>query len=159
VISLRVVGTVLGGVPGTYRAARAVAGHRVAAGVLAASGWSLLVALVNTGARPRLRNAVRHFTWSAWLAARYGDAVARAVTEEHELHSLDLRDSEADERNNRAGRRYGAVHRAEILQRPAPVAIWRLAAAGRRRWHAGRLWSVRDGVVVAGSRRPARRTH
>ncbi|SFC66215.1 hypothetical protein SAMN04487968_10979 [Nocardioides terrae] len=157
-MSLRVVWTVLGGVPGTYRAAREVAGRRVAVGVLAASGWSLLVALVNTGARPRLRNAVRHFTWSAWLAARYGEAVARAVTEEHELHSLDLRDSEADDRNNRAGRRYGTVHRDEILQRRAPSAIWRLAGVGRRRWYSGRLWSVRDGAVVAGSRGTGRRT-
>lgn len=157
-ISARVVRTVLGGVPGTYHAARAAGGHRTALGVVAASAWSLLVALVGTGGRPRLRNAVRHFAWSAWLTARYGDAVADAVTGEHERHSLDARDSEADQRNNRAGRRYGTVHREEILARRAPAAIWWLARVGRRRFHAGRLWAVRDGAVVPGSPRRARRT-
>lgn len=158
VVSIGVVRTVLAGVPGTYRAASAVAGPRVALGVLAASAWSLLLAVVNTDGRPGLRNAVRHFAWSAWLTARYGDAVTDAVTTEHELHSLDPRDSEADERNNRAGQRYGRVHRDEILDARAPQAIWRLVRVGRRRFHAGRLWTVRGGVVVPGSRRPGRRT-
>ncbi|MDH2416044.1 hypothetical protein [Nocardioides sp. CER19] len=156
--SLRTLRVVVGGVPGSFRAARDAAGVRVAVGVLAASGWALLVALARSRGRPRLRNALRHFTWSAWLTARYGTALADAVTSEHELHSLDPLDSEADQRNNQAGRRYGRVHRDRVLERPGPWAIWELAEIGRRRWYAGRLWSVRDGAVVAGGRPQGRRT-
>jgi hypothetical protein len=155
---LRTTRLVLGGVPGLYRAAREEVGTREAVVVVAASAWAVVVALFRSAGRPRMRNAVRHFAWSAWLAARYGVDVAEAVTAEHELHSLDPLDSEADEHNNRAGRRYGSLRRARVLQRPGPWAIWELARVGRQRWRAGRLWSVRDGVVVRGRGAPVRRT-
>jgi hypothetical protein len=158
VTALRTLRTVLGGMPGLYRAARAHAGGREAGAVVAASGWALLAAMVIGRGRPRLGNAVRHFAWSAWLTARYGAEVAAAVTAEHELHSLDPLDSEADRRNNRVGRRYGMVHRDRLLERRRAWAIWELAQVGRRRWYAGRLWSVRDGAVVRGARPPERRT-
>lgn len=148
----------LGGAPGLYAAARHQAGTRAAVEIVAASAWTLVVALVHTGGRPGLRNAVRHFTWSAWLAARYGEELALAVTEEHERHSLDPLDSEVDQHNNRAGRRYGMLHRDRVLERPAPWAIWALARTARRRWRAGRLWSVRGDAVVRGAGRRGRRT-
>lgn len=155
---LRTVRMLLSGAPGVYRAARAETGARDAARVVAASAWALLAALLVGRGRPRLGNAVRHFAWSAWLTAHFGATTAAAVTSEHELHSLDALDSQADQRNNRVGRRYGATHRDRVLARPAPWAIWELAQVGRRRWYAGRLWSVRDGTVVRGAGARSRRT-
>ena len=156
--SLRTFRTVLAGVPGLYRAARAEVGRREAVLTVAASGWALVAAVAVGRGRPRLTNAVRHFAWSAWLTARYGADVAAAVTGEHELYSLDRLDSEADQHNNRVGRRYGTTHRDLVLERRTPWAVWALAEVGRRRWYAGRLWSVRDGAVVRGARPPGRRT-
>ena len=155
---LRAARVVVGGVPGLYRVAREEVGTREALVVVASSAWTLVLALLQTAGRPRMRNAVRHFAWSAWLAARYGVEVAEAVAAEHELHSLDPLDSEADEHNNRAGRRYGSLRRERVLGRPGPWAIWELARVGRRRWRAGRLWAVRDGAVVQGAGGRVRRT-
>jgi hypothetical protein len=158
VSSLRTVRTVLGGLPGLYRAAHAEVGAREAVVVVMGSAWALLAAAVVGRGRPRLGNAVRHFAWSAWLTARYGADVAAAVAAEHELFALDPLDSEVDRRNNRVGRRYGTTHRDLVLERRAPGAIWQAVRVGRRRWYAGRLWSVRDGAVVRGAAAPGRRT-
>jgi hypothetical protein len=102
---------------------------------------------VRAGGRPRVQNALRHFAFSAWLAARYGEEVARPVTDEHERHSRQPLDSEADQRNNAVGRRYGLRHADALAARSTAVAVWRLLHVGHRQWHAGRLWAVRHGVV------------
>ena len=138
---------VLSGVPGMYRAARSRLDAVQAARVVAAAALCLLLAAVRAGGRPRTQNALRHFAFSAWLAARYGEDIAQLVTDEHERHSLETLDSEADQRNNTAGRRYGRHHRDELASPSTPVAVWRLLRAGHHQWRAGRLWAVRHGAV------------
>lgn len=142
--ALRVV---LSGVPGMYRTARSRLGALQAARVLVAAALCLVLAAVRAGGRPRTQNALRHFAFSAWLAARYGEEVARLITDEHERHSRQALDSEADQRNNAVGRRHGLRHHDELASRSTPVAVWRLLRAGRRQWHAGQLWAVRHGAV------------
>ncbi|WP_157417636.1 DUF6973 domain-containing protein [Nocardioides sp. Iso805N] len=138
---------VVSGLPGMYGEARALLPRRDAMRVVLAAGLALVLAPVRASGRPRTQNALRHFAWSAWLAASYGAEVAKAVTAEHERHSLDPLDSECDLRNNKAGRRYGRLHVAEIVDLPTPVAVWRLLGIGRRKWRSGRLWAVRHGWV------------
>jgi hypothetical protein len=155
------VRVVASGLPGMYAAARDLVGRREAVRIVLAAGLALLLAPVRAGGRPRTQNALRHFAWSAWLAARYGGDVARAVTAEHEQHSLDPLDSECDLRNNKAGRRYGRLHAAEVAETAMPLSVWRLLGVGGRKWRNGRLWAVRHGRVEssrprAGSRWPQR---
>jgi hypothetical protein len=148
---------VVSGLPGMYDEARILVGRREALRVVLAAGLALILAPLRSSHRPRTQNAVRHFAWSAWLAARYGAEVAKAITAEHELHSLDPLDSECDLRNNKAGRRYGRLHAAEIADLFTPVAVWQLLGTGRHKWRTGRLWAVRDGWVersVSPRRRP-----
>jgi hypothetical protein len=138
---------VLSGVPGMYGAARSRLSVRQAVGVVAGAGLCLVLAAMRAGGRPRLQNALRHFAFSAWLAARYGEDVARLITDEHEWHSLAALDSEADQRNNAAGRRYGLRHRDRLASPSTLLDVWRLLGAGRHQWRAGRLWAVRHGGV------------
>lgn len=144
VSGLRVV---LSGVPGMYGAARSRLSTRQAIGVVAGAGLCLVLAAMRAGGRPRLRNALRHFAFSAWLAARYGEDVARLITDEHERHSRQPLDSEVDQRNNAVGRRYGWHHRDGLASRSTAVAVWRLLGVGHHQWRAGRLWAVRHGAV------------
>lgn len=147
------VRTVASGLPGMYAEASDLLGRREALRVVLAAGLALLLAPVQARGRPRTQNALRHFAWSAWLAAAYGPEIARRITDEHEAHSLDALDSACDERNNKAGRRYGRLHAERIAAAPTAVALWRLLGVGRRKWRAGRLWVVRGGWVEAS--RPA----
>jgi hypothetical protein len=144
VSSLRLV---LSGVPGMYRAARSRLGALQAERVVVAAALCLVLAAVRAGGRSRTQNALRHFAFSAWLAARYGEDVARLITDEHERHSLAALDSEADQRNNAAGRRYGLRHRDRLASPSTLLDVWRLLGAGRHQWRAGRLWAVRHGGV------------
>jgi hypothetical protein len=130
-----------------YRAARSRLGALQAVRVLAGAGLCLVLAAVRAGGRPRTQNALRHFAFSAWLAARYGEDVARLITDEHEQHSLQPLDSEVDQRNNAVGRRYGLHHRDALAARSTPAAVWRLLRIGRHQWRTGQLWAVRHGAV------------
>lgn len=142
---LRRVRSVTAAAPGLYRAARDLLGRRDAARVVVAAALALGAGILRARGRPRMQNAVRHFTWSAWLSLRYGSATAERLTDQHERHSVDALDSEADLRNNTAGRAYADRHRDALAD--DPLALWRISGIGRRRWRAGRLWSVRGGRV------------
>jgi hypothetical protein len=154
-MSVRVV---LSGVPGMYRAAASKLGPREGCLVVVVAGWCVTLAMVRARGRPGVQNALRHFAFSAWLAARYDEEVARAITDQHERHSRRPLDSEADQRNNDVGRRHGLRH-PEVGTR-SPLTIWRLLRAGHTEWRDGRLWAVRRGAVVASTlstRDPGRR--
>lgn len=150
------VRVVLAGLPGMYAEAVTLLGRREAVRVVLTASVALVLATLRAGGRPRTQNALRHFAWSAWLAAAYGAETARAITAEHERHSLDPVDSDCDVRNNKAGRRYGRLHTAAITSTPAPLALWRLLGVGRRKWRAGRLWAVRHAQVERSRRGPLR---
>lgn len=128
--------------PGMYRTARGLLGPREAARVVLAAALSLVAGVLRAHGRPRMQNAVRHFTWSAWLTVRYGADTAERLTDHHERHSVDPADSAADLRNNTAGRAYGDRHRDALADDPALLAVWRISGIGRRRWHAGRLFAA-----------------
>lgn len=143
------------GLPGMYAEAALRLGRRQAVRVVVVAGLTLVLATVRAGGRPRTQNALRHFVWSAWLAATYDAETAREIAAEHERHSLDPLDSECDVRNNKAGRRYGRLHAADIAGAPAPLVVWQLLGVGRRKWRAGGLWAVRHGQVERSHRRAA----
>ncbi|MFC7494158.1 MULTISPECIES: DUF6973 domain-containing protein [unclassified Nocardioides] len=143
-MSLRAV---VSGVPGMYRSASSQLGAVEGWRVLAVAGSCLALATLRAGGRPRAQNALRHFAFSAWLAARYGEPVARAITDQHERHSRQPLDSEADQRNNAVGRDHGLGH--PEARAGTPTALWRLVRAGHGQWREGRLWAVRHGAVVA----------
>src|SRR5262245_5571250 len=132
-MSLRVV---LSGVPGIYRSASSRLGALEGWRVLAVAGSCLALATLRAGGRPRAQNALRHFAFSAWLAARYDEPVARSITDEHERHTRQPLDSETDQRNNEVGRRYGLRH--PEASAGTPVAVWRLMRTGRDQWREGR---------------------
>lgn len=146
---LRRARSVAAAAPAIFRSARTVLGTREAARVVVAAVLSLLAGILRARGRPAVQNAVRHFTWSAWLAAHYGPDTAVRLTDLHERHSVDPADSEADVRNNTAGRTYGVRHRDEVAGSVTPLAVWRVSRVGRRRWYAGRLWAARRGRVEA----------
>lgn len=147
---------VAAGLPAMYAEARDLLGRRDALRVVVGAGLCLVLAAVRAGGRPRTQNALRHFAWSAWLAAEFGADAALELTAEHEEHSLDPLDSEADMRNNAVGRRYGRLHVEELAGLLAPVAVWHLVGVGAHKWRRGRLWAVRHGRVE--SSRPRIRT-
>lgn len=145
-MSVRVV---LSGVPGMYRVAASRVGAREGGLVLAIAGWCVALAMAQARGRPRVQNALRHFAFSAWLAARYDEEVARAITDHHERDSRRPLDTEVDQRNNKVGRRHGLQHPESGAA--TPQAIWRLLRAGRAEWRDGGLWAVQRGAVVASS--------
>lgn len=128
-----------------HRTVRRLRGRRAAVGVLLGSACALLFATVRAGGGPRRQNAVRHFAWSAWMTTAYDVDLALAVGEGHERGSGRPLDSEADRRNNAAGRAHG---QGAQVGGPAPLSLWRLAGEGAREWRAGRLWMVAGDAVV-----------
>src|SRR4051812_32920531 len=97
----------LTGAPSLFSAARAAGCSRTEAlHVVADSGFVLLRAARHSPRSWREQNAVRHFTWQAWLTARYGLEVARAVATAQEEGREDLADSAVDVRNNAAGQEH-----------------------------------------------------
>ena len=137
---------VLAGVPGMYRAAASSLGALDGCRVLVVAGWCVTLSVLRARGRPRAQNALRHFAFSAWLAARYDEQVARAITDQHERHTRRPLDSEADQRNNEVGRRHGLRH--PEVGASTPLTIWRLLRVGQTEWRGGRLWAVRRGTVV-----------
>lgn len=148
-VPLSLVPTALARARVLYAAVRRQRGTVTAIEVVAGSAWALLWATVRAAGRPRMRNAVRHFAWSAWLTAAFGADLARAVGEAQEHGSGRPQDSAVDRRNNQVGREYAGRCR---VGGPAPYALWRLAGAGVTAWRAGELWMVDDGRVVASPR-------
>ena len=84
--------------------------------------------------RWRRQNAVRHFSWQAYLAARHGEQVAQALGDAQERGSSDARDSEVDRANNRAGRAYGLAHRDELRAGRRSTTLAGLARVAERKW-------------------------
>src|SRR4051794_13088711 len=103
------------GVPSLYRTARAAGlGRRDALRVLEVSGRVLVLARRRYPRRWRAENAVRHFTWQAWLTATYGRGVAAAIGAAHERMATDRVDSSVDRENNLLGQQYGEEHAQRI---------------------------------------------
>jgi hypothetical protein len=149
-----------GGAPRLYRAARAAGASRVAAGsVLASSAVVLFVVAPRAAGVPGRQNAVRHFVWQAYLTARHGPAVARAVADAQERDSLRSRDSAIDRRNNAVAQAYAAAHAAEIADLGPAGALRALLRAGLAKWDAGELaGGVRRGRAGGFAARRRRRS-
>jgi hypothetical protein len=127
-------------VPGVYGAARSAGlGRRDAARVLQASALALLIARKRYPRQWRAENAVRHFTWQAWLTAAYGREVADAVGRAHERLSTDAADTAVDQHNNRIGQEYGAARAEDINAHPMRPAVSALADEAGRLWESGLL--------------------
>lgn len=132
------------GVPRLYAAARgAGVGHREALAMVAASATALVVAARRHPDEWRKQNAVRHFSWQAFITARHGLAAAQALAEAHERGSSDSADSTVDRANNAAGQQYAAAHAEELQQGSTLATLTRLAEAAEAEWAAGRLSSQR----------------
>ncbi|WP_162799348.1 hypothetical protein, partial [Nocardioides sp. 616] len=83
--ALRLTTTAL---PRLWRAARAAgAGHAAALDVVLASALAFSSASRAHPGAWRRHNAVRHFMWQAYLSARHGEALARAVADAQEAGS------------------------------------------------------------------------
>ena len=120
---------VLTGAPSLYRAARAVgAGRTEALSVVADSAIVWWGAARHSPTRWRQQNAVRHFTWQAWLTARHGLAVSRAVAAAQERGREGVADSEVDVRNNAAGQAYGLAHAEHLTAQGRRTALSELLA-------------------------------
>jgi hypothetical protein len=144
------------GAPKLFRAARqAGAGHRDAVDVLVCSALVLFVVAPRAAGVPGRQNAVRHFVWQALLAARHGDAVARAVAVAQERGSAQPLDSAADDRNNAVGQAYGAAHARDLTHVSLRTMLSELLEVGLTKWQAGELVAAsgRPGAVPAGRRR------
>ena len=129
-----------GGVPRLYAAARGTgAGHRDSAGMVAASAAALVIAARRHPKEWRQQNAVRHFTWQAFLTARYGRDAAQALGRAHEARSSDAADSTVDRANNTAGQVYAAARGAELRGGGTWATLTRLAEVAEAEWAAGRL--------------------
>jgi hypothetical protein len=154
--SVRAALHAVAGAPRLFRAARrAGAGHRDAFDVLVCSAAVLfLVAPRAAGVRGR-QNAVRHFVWQALLAARHGDAVARAVAAAQEDGSVQPLDSSADVRNNAVGQAYGSARAQQLAGVPVREVLRELFEVGLAKWEAGELAdaSARRAGGSAGRRR------
>jgi hypothetical protein len=136
-------------VPGVYGAARASGlGRRDALKVLEASAYSLALARKRHPRRWRAENAVRHFVWQAWLAARYGRDVAEAIGRAHERVAANSAagraDSRVDRENNRLGQEYGVANAGRIRARAMRPALSVLADEAGRLWEAGQLLGPTD---------------
>lgn len=127
-------------VPRLYGAARAAgAGRSQALDVLADSVLVLAGAARHSPTRWREQNAIRHFTWQAWLTARHGRDLARAVARAQERGREDSADSAVDRRNNATGQEYGAAHADELRERGRLAAIGHLLELGSTMFRAGEL--------------------
>jgi hypothetical protein len=127
-------------VPRIFRAARrAGLGRRAAVGVVADSAYVQVAAARHSPRRWREENAIRHFTWQAWLTARHGRRVAEAIAAAQEQGRLALPDSAVDLRNNAAGQDHGAAQDERLVGLGRRAAVAELLAEGTRRFRAGRL--------------------
>jgi hypothetical protein len=107
--------------------------------VLQASAYALLIARKRYPRRWRAENAVRHFTWQAWLAATYGRDVADVVGRAHERLSSDARDTAVDQRNNAAGQAWGHAHEHELAGQSLRRVLDAASEAAMSKWDAGEL--------------------
>ncbi len=138
------------GAPALYGAARAVGcDRRQALAVLTDSATVLVRSARHSPADWREQNAVRHFTWQAWLTARHGIEVSRAVASAQERGREGSADSAVDVRNNAAGQEHGLTQ-AEHL-----IALGRHAAVTELMTSATHLF--RTGALAAEPRRRRRR--
>lgn len=129
--ALRLLGS---GVPRLWRAARSAGASRAdAVDVVVASLLAFVLSARGGGVGWRQQNAVRHFTWQAYLAARHGEPLARAVGEAQESGSADPDDSRVDEENNRAGRAHGVAHAGELAG-GRRATLTALVEVARRKW-------------------------
>ena len=128
------------GAPALYRAARdAGADRHTALTVVAESGYVLVRAARNSPGRWGQQNAVRHFTWQAWLTARHGFVTARAVAAAQERGRERTADSLVDQRNNATGQTYGHAHADELVALGRRQAVSRLLDVGIKQFRAGAL--------------------
>ena len=126
--------------PGVYSSARrAGASRRQGLEVVAASVGALAGAARREDGEPGRQNAMRHFAWQAYLAARMGQSVARRVAVEYEPGSPDAADSAVDERNNARAWQYAAAHGSQIRALGRRAALDHLMEVAAEEWAAGRL--------------------
>ena len=130
----------LSGVPLLYRAARAAGADRTTAvRVLGDSALVLVRAARHSPRDLREQNAVRHFTWQAWLTARHGLTLARAVATAQERGREALADSGVDRLNNASGQEYGLAHAHHLAALGRRAAVTHLLAEATRRFRSGDL--------------------
>ena len=130
------------GAPSLYRASREAGADRATAlRVLGDSALVLVRAARHSPRNWREQNAVRHFTWQAWLTARHGLTLARAVATAQERGREALADSGVDRLNNAAGQAYGEAHADELVARGRSSAVSRLLAEATRRFGSGELFA------------------
>jgi hypothetical protein len=142
------------GVPRLFGAARgAGAGPVEATRLLMTSAVVLFVVAPRAAGVPGRQNAVRHFVWQAWLTARYGEAVARAVAKAQEHGSTQPEDSAIDGRNNAVAQAYGSAHAEELAVTSTAAALRELLRVGLAKWEAGELSGGRAAAGAAGHRR------
>jgi hypothetical protein len=128
------------GAPKLYRAARdAGAGRRTALTIVAESAYVLVRSARHSPGRWRLQNAVRHFTWQAWLTARHGFVTSRAVAAAQERGRERTADSLVDQRNNAVGQTYGHAHADELVALGRRRAVSHLLDVGTAQFQAGAL--------------------
>lgn len=137
---VRKVAHLAGRGPGVYGSARrAGASHRQALEVVAASVGALTGAARRENGERGRQNAMRHFAWQAYLAARLGQSVARHVADGYEDGSPDAADSRIDQRNNARAWQYAAAHGNEIRSLGRRAALEHLLDVAASEWSAGRL--------------------
>lgn len=126
--------------PSIYRAARgAGASHRQAWEIMATSAAALETAARIDDPAPGEINAVRHFIWSAYMTANFGEQIAGAVTNAHEVGAVEKADSRVDQKNNATARAYASAHRDEIKAWSVVEAMSKLTDIGRDLWQRDEL--------------------
>lgn len=129
-----------GVVPRLWAAASAAGlDPRDAVTVLRVSEASLRTATTHGRGVPGRTNALRHFSWQALLAAKFGAAAASSIADAQESGSPAARDSQVDQHNNEVGRAWGEAHGAEVRDLPIADAMARLIPVGLEKWDAGEL--------------------
>jgi hypothetical protein len=107
--------------------------------LVAAGAQALVIAEHRASGERGRSNAVRHFIWQAYVTARFGEHIARALAEAQEVGARDASDSEVDRHNNAVGQRYGRRHADEIRSGSSHAALGRLVDVALRKWEAGSL--------------------
>ncbi|WP_181310454.1 DUF6973 domain-containing protein [Nocardioides campestrisoli] len=131
--SLRLVGT---GLPRLWAAARSTgASTSQSTDALLASALAFSRAAAESPRQWRRQNAVRHFIWQAYLAARHGETLARALGDAQEQGSGDQVDTRVDQENNALGRAWGLAHAEELRSGTRAEVLERLVAVADRKWH------------------------
>lgn len=126
--------------PRVYGSARrAGASRRQAVEVVLASVAALTEAARRDNGERGRQNAMRHFVWQAYLAARVGQTIARHVADDYERGSPDAADSAVDERNNAVAWQYAAAHADRIRDLGRRAAIAHLADVAAQAWTEGEL--------------------